>query len=144
MNVWWLPISLQAIVVLQLMLLTLNKFFLVLICQPNTCTVSGINPFQSNESISVQCYFSCRNHSFDLNCKSNGWFLYKMQSPGKYRLKQLRSWKLKYENKILFKHYSSVLNCNRGFYCIFSNFAPPKSFYNDPPPHNVTKMWILI
>ena len=35
--------------------------------------------------------------------------------------------------------YSFVLNCSSGLYCIFSNFSPPKSFYNDPPPH-FTKM----
>lgn len=29
--------------------------------------------------------------------------------------------------------YSFVLSCSRGVYCIFSNFSPPKSFYNDPP-----------
>ena len=29
--------------------------------------------------------------------------------------------------------YSVMLNCNRGLYCIFSNFWPPKLFYNDPP-----------
>lgn len=27
----------------------------------------------------MQCYFSYRNQSFDLLCKSNEWFLYEMQ-----------------------------------------------------------------
>ena len=31
------------------------------------------------EPISAQCYVWCRNQSFDLQCISNGWFLYEMQ-----------------------------------------------------------------
>ena len=29
--------------------------------------------------IEVQSWISCRNQSFDLQCKSNDWFLYEMQ-----------------------------------------------------------------
>ena len=34
---------------------------------------------------------------------------------------------------LIYPTYSFVLNCSRGLYCLFSNFSPPKSFYNDSP-----------
>ena len=33
----------------------------------------------NNSLISNHCHISYRNQSFDLHCKSNGWFLYEMQ-----------------------------------------------------------------
>ena len=50
-------------------------------------------------------------------------------------------WAMGWENLIVGLHgfiliyptHSFVLNCSRGLYCIFSNFSPPKLFYNDSP-----------